>query len=80
MLDGTICVECWATNPPRPDGFVVSVEGKTVAVLTLEKVQAALRRYGELERVAFPRRKGECKNPSACAADEACLYGCHREK
>lgn len=51
MLDATIHVESYATNPPRPIGFVVmSAESKKpVAVLTVEQVREALR---EFERLA----------------------------
>lgn len=45
MIDGEIRVECQPTNPPKPTGFGVLVNGKLVATLTLEQMQNALAEY-----------------------------------
>ena len=49
MIDGEIHVECQMMNPPKPIGFIVTVGGKTVAVLTHDKVGQALTKFWQLE-------------------------------
>jgi hypothetical protein len=42
-------LEAHPTNPPRPTGCVVQVDGRLVAVLTLDEVRAIARRIDEME-------------------------------
>lgn len=42
---GELRIETQSTNPPKPIGFHVVADGRTVAVLPFEDVKAAVERY-----------------------------------
>ncbi len=44
-------VECQMINPPRPTGFVVRADGRTLAVLDWDTVVKAVKRFDDLLRV-----------------------------
>ncbi len=56
-LDAQIRVECAMTTPPKPLGFGVVKNGKVVAVLSLEQLEAAISEYRELAAVFDARRR-----------------------
>jgi hypothetical protein len=66
-FDAELHVECYMTNPPKPLGFGIIVEGKVVATLTLEQVREALHRYEELQRNLMGARETAQNEPSASA-------------
>jgi hypothetical protein len=57
-LDATISVEAHPTNPPQPICFTVqNLKGKSVAVLTREQLEQAIKRYDTMLQ-AYNQRRG----------------------
>jgi hypothetical protein len=50
VIDGTIQVEVQPAGVPKPVGYIVMVDGKTVATLTPDAVERAYMCFQELAR------------------------------
>ncbi len=50
--EADLAVECYMTNPPRPGGVLIKVDGRTIAFVTIEAFKKTARRLQELEDAA----------------------------
>lgn len=51
----TLVVQAYSTNPPAPIGYCVRVDGKTIAVLTLDEVEIAYEECIRMKRAHAAR-------------------------
>jgi len=47
--EATLGIDCWMTNPPRPLQCGVIVDGKIIALISLDELHLAAKRLDELE-------------------------------
>jgi hypothetical protein len=61
--EATLRIECFMTNPPRPGGIGIFLDGKLAATLSLEEFKKTAERLRQLEDAGRARTSDFIPNP-----------------